>query len=119
MSRSAKDRIASGADRAETTPSTDAQDGARLVRGLSVAEVLGTAVLRGSEVLAGARGLQRPVQRLNVMESPDSLEWVKPHELVLTTGYLLQAAGDLATLAAELDERRVSALAVKLGRHLH
>ena len=110
MSTSAKDIPPGSADRAESVSS---QDGARLVRALSVTEVLGTAVLRGSEVLAGARGLDRPVQRLNVMEVPDNLEWVKPHELVLTTGYLLQASGDLARLATELDRRGVSALAVK------
>lgn len=98
-----------------------APDGTRLVRALSVREVLGTAVLTGSRVLAGAQGLDRPVQRLNVLETPDTLEWVKPHELVLTTGYLLQAGlpggGDRARLAADLDSRQVSALAVKLGRY--
>jgi purine catabolism regulator len=88
------------------------------MRGLSVTEVLGTAVLKGSRVLAGATGLDRPVQRLNVMEVPDGLEWVKPHELLLTTGYPLRACDDLSKLAADLDDRGVSALAVKLGRYL-
>ena len=74
MSTSAKD--APGSRQIVPTEATGPNTGGRvrLMRGLSVAEVLGTAVLRGSQVLAGARGLHRPVQRLNVMERPDSLE---------------------------------------------
>lgn len=123
MSTSAKDTPAVEAERDDRAGAQErAADPARLVRALSVRDVLGTAVLAGSRVLAGEQGLDRPAQRLNVLEAPDSLEWVKPHELVLTTGYLLQAGlhrgGDLARLAAELDRHQVSALAVKFGRHL-
>ncbi len=46
--------------------------------------------LAGARVVAGAKGLDRIVQRLNVMEVPDILGWVKPHELLLTTGYPLR-----------------------------
>ena len=87
MSTSANAAPGAVSDSAEATPRPEPGDGARLMRALSVTEVLGTAVLRGSRVLAGTKGLDRPVQRLNVMEVPDSLEWVKPHELLLTTGY--------------------------------
>src|SRR4051795_5022505 len=112
----ASDSAEAGATKA--TPSPAPGPDTRLMRGLSVTEVLGTAVLKGSRVLAGAAGLDRPVQRLNVMEGPDSLEWVKPHELLLTTGYPLRASEDLAKLAGDLDDRGVSALAVKFGRYL-
>lgn len=103
------------ADRRQESPDGS---GTRLRRALSVTEVLGTDVLRGSRVLAGASGLERPVARLNVMESPDILGWVKPHELLLTTGYPLQATPDLTRLVTALDERGLSALAVRLDRHL-
>lgn len=90
-----------------------------LTRGLSVREVLGVPALAGARVLAGARGLDRIVQRLNVMEVPDILGWVKPHELLLTTGYPLRnTPQSLGRLAVDLDERGVAALAVKLGRYL-
>ncbi len=92
----------------------------RLARGLSVEEVLTAGILRGSRVLAGRAGLNRAVERLNVMEVPDILPWVKPRELLITTGYPLRDdPAALAGLVADLDERGLSALGVKLGRYLH
>jgi purine catabolism regulator len=87
--------------------------------GLTIDEVLRASSLRGARVLAGARGLGRVVQRLNVMEVPDILPWVKPHELLLTTGYPLRHAPEsLADLVGELDARGVVGLGIKLGRYL-
>jgi PucR family transcriptional regulator, purine catabolism regulatory protein len=87
--------------------------------GLPVREVLGASSLQGAHVLAGARGLDRVVQRLNVMEVPDILPWVKPHELLLTTGYPLRDTPQaLADLVVDLDARGLAALGVKLGRYL-
>ncbi|MFI5955442.1 PucR family transcriptional regulator [Cryptosporangium sp. NPDC051539] len=87
--------------------------------GLPVRDVLEAASLTGSRVLAGEAGLDRVVQRLNVMEVPDILPWVKPHELLLTTGYPLRHYPDsLADLLRELDERGLAALAVKPHRYL-
>ncbi len=52
------------------------------------------------------------MQRLNVMEVPDILAWVKPHELLLTTGYPLRnTPQSLGRLVADLDERGLAALA--------
>jgi purine catabolism regulator len=87
--------------------------------GLRVHEVLGASTLAGARVLAGAGGLDRIVQRLNVMEVPDILPWVKPHELLLTTGYPLRHDPDaLVDLVAELDARGLAAIAIKLHRYL-
>jgi purine catabolism regulator len=90
-----------------------------LTYGLSVGEVLGVAALSGARVIAGESGLGRVVQRLNVMEVPDILGWVKPHELLLTTGYPLRnTPQSLGHLVADLDERGLAAIAIKLGRYL-
>src|SRR5690349_13059501 len=87
--------------------------------GLRVREVLAVPTLAGARVLAGADGLDRVVHRLNVMEVPDILPWVKPHELLLTTGYPLRHDPDaLVGLVAELDRRGLAALAIKLHRYL-
>lgn len=88
-------------------------------RGLTVAEVLRTQALRGADVVAGAAGLHRRVERLNVMEVPDILPWVKPAELLLTTGYPLRRTPQgLAGLVADLAGAGLAALAVKPGRYL-
>lgn len=90
-----------------------------LTHGLSVDAVLGVPVLSGARVSAGRTGLDRVVQRLNVMEVPDVLAWVKPHELLLTTGYPLRdTPQSLRGLVTELDERGLAAMAIKLGRYL-
>ena len=53
------------------------------------------------------------------MEVPDILAWVKPHELLLTTGYPLRnTPQSLGRLVADLDERGLAALAIKLGRYV-
>jgi len=93
--------------------------GAALSRGLSVAKVLEIDALHGSTVLAGHAGLDRTVRRLNVMEVPDILPWVKPGELMLTTGYPLRHDPDaLAHLVCALDAIGLAALGVKLNRYL-
>ncbi|TDE35149.1 PucR family transcriptional regulator ligand-binding domain-containing protein [Actinomadura sp. 6K520] len=90
-----------------------------LTYGLSVGEVLGVSTLNGARLIAGRTGLDRIVQRLNVMEVPDILSWVKPNELLLTTGYPLRnTPQSLDNLVADLDERGLAALAIKLGRYL-
>jgi len=90
-----------------------------LTHGLSVGEVLGLSALAGAQVIAGADGLDRVVQRLNVMEVPDVLAWVKPNELLLTTGYPLRhMPASFGRLVADLDARGLAALAVKPGRYL-
>ncbi len=86
---------------------------------MSVARMLTLPAFSGAEVVAGERGLERLVRRANVMEVPDILAWVRPEALLLTTGYPLREAGTgLAALVADLDDRGVSALAVKLHRYL-
>src|SRR5690606_35377768 len=90
-----------------------------IIYGVSVGEVLGVSTLAGARLIAGKGGLNRIVQRLNVMEVPDILAWVKPHELLLTTGYPLRnTPQSLGRLVADLDERGLAALAIKLGRYV-
>ena len=60
------------------------------VVGLRVREVLGRRAWPRRGCSPARSGLDRIVQRLNVMEVPDILPWVKPHELLLTTGYPLR-----------------------------
>jgi purine catabolism regulator len=81
--------------------------------------VLTAPSLAGASVLAGAAGLARPVERLNVMEVPDILPWVKPHEFLLTTAYPLHGQPDtLPQLIADLDDAGLAGIGVKLGRYL-
>jgi PucR family transcriptional regulator, purine catabolism regulatory protein len=96
----------------------------RVLYGLPVRALVHLPSLRGTRVLAGRDGLDREVRRVNVMEVPDILPWVKPHELLLTTWFPLQAVGGirdeaaLCKLVADLDDRGLAAIAIKLGRYI-
>jgi PucR family transcriptional regulator, purine catabolism regulatory protein len=108
-------------DRAEPMRDLPAR---RALYGLPVRALIHLPSLRGTRVLAGTDGLDREVRRVNVMEVPDILPWVKPHELLLTTWFPLRAVGGirdeaaLCKLVADLDDRRLAAIAIKLGRYI-
>ena len=90
-----------------------------LPRGPSIGELLRLPTLSSAEVVAGAPGLHRVVQRLNVMTVPDILPWVKENEFLLATGYPLPPTpAELAALVSALDARGLAALGVKLGSYL-
>ncbi|MCQ9386184.1 PucR family transcriptional regulator ligand-binding domain-containing protein [Brevibacterium sp. 50QC2O2] len=86
---------------------------------LTVREVLQLPSMRGCTVVAGRAGLDRLVEKTNVMEVPDILPWVKPRELLLTTGYPLREAPDaLVELLGRVEAAGVSALCIKPGRYI-
>jgi PucR family transcriptional regulator, purine catabolism regulatory protein len=89
------------------------------VPGLTVRSAMEMPALAGARLVAGAGGLDRIVRRANIMEVPDILPWVKPHELLLTTGYPLRNTPQgFSALVADLNERGLAAIGVKLHRYL-
>ncbi|GAB3204713.1 hypothetical protein GCM10027294_00160 [Marinactinospora endophytica] len=88
-------------------------------RGLSVAGALGLSNLSGARVLAGAAGPDRVIQLLDVMEVPDTLPRVKPHEPPLSTGYPPRdPLQGMPRLVRDLAERDLAASAIKPGRYV-
>lgn len=108
-------------DDATGTPDLTVGDlaGRTEVSGITVAEVLALSSLQTARLVAGASGLDRLVRRLNVMEVPDVLPWVKADELILTTGYPLRhRPSSLIELVGDLDDRGLAAFAIKLARYV-
>ncbi|WP_034271237.1 PucR family transcriptional regulator [Haloechinothrix halophila] len=96
--------------------------------GLPLRSVLTAQSLSDTTVLAGANSMDRVVAGLNVMEVPDIVAWVKPDELLLTTGFPLVSStpsdhsartSALVQLVRDLDKRGLAGLAIKFGRYLH
>lgn len=68
-------------------------------------------------LLGGSAGLNRLISRINVMEVPDVIDWVRPGELLMTTGYPFKHdLGLLVTLIEQLAHKGVVALGVKTKR---
>lgn len=93
---------------------------ARARYAVTVRELAELPSFAGAQLVAGAGGTAKQVSRVNVIEVPDILPWVKPDELLLTTGFPLRElpAAGLAEFVAELAASGVAALAVKSGRYL-
>ncbi|MFI0468928.1 PucR family transcriptional regulator [Saccharopolyspora sp. 5N102] len=96
----------------------DADRTGPVAAGLTVRDVLGMELLADAEVLAGAGGLDRQIQRLNVMTVPNILPWTKEHEFMLSTGYPLpQSEEELAELVRQFAHRGVAVFGIKFGRY--
>jgi purine catabolism regulator len=62
-------------------------------------------VLREAEVVAGEENLQREITWVHMVDHPDIVNWVKPGELLLTTGYNWPIDGQTSRqLVRELSE---------------
>lgn len=86
----------------------------------TVSDALKTSWLREAKIRAGIAGLTRTVASVNVMEVPDILAWVKPHELLLTTLYPLRdVSGTLDIFVEELARRELAGIVVKTGRYFN
>lgn len=93
---------------------------------VTLREFLRIPCLAGTTVLAGASGLDARVSWINVMEVPDVVDWVKPLELLVTTGYPLSSStgtrveqdSALLDLVRDLSSRKTTGLAIKIGRYL-
>lgn len=99
----------------------DVTDGGHWV---TLREILQIPCLSGTTVLTGAAGLDARVSRINVMEVPDVVDWVKPQELLVTTGYPLSTGTSteqnsaLLNLVRDLAGRQTTGLGIKIGRYL-
>lgn len=86
---------------------------------LTLRDVLATPGFQGTDVLAGASGLDGIVSSVNVMENPSITPWVKSRELLITVGYSLSGGEhNLATLIEDLADLDLAGFGVKLGPYI-
>jgi purine catabolism regulator len=86
---------------------------------MTVRDALSLPTLQDTEVVAGHAGLARPVRHVSVVAGTEVTRWVKPHAVLLCTGYLLRdQATALPDIVSELHAREVACLGVRLGSWL-
>jgi purine catabolism regulator len=95
-------------------------DGGRSVgAAITVGDALRLPCLSTATVLAGAAGLERRIEAVNVLEDIDIVRWMRGGELLLTTGYSVrQDPRVLRSLVPALAERRLAGLVIKLGLYI-
>lgn len=84
-----------------------------------LSEALKLHPLNKSKVLAGENGLNRPIDQFGVLEAPDSFNFVKNNEFLMTTGYMFKDNSELQyKIIKELFNRGVCALGIKVNRYI-
>ncbi len=90
-----------------------------LEKGVPFKELLTLDVFKHASLIAGAKGLDHLVQRVNVMEVPDINDWVTSNELIITTGYPYRDHPELfLELIPLLVQKGVAGLGIKPKRYL-
>ncbi|HET6560852.1 MAG TPA: PucR family transcriptional regulator ligand-binding domain-containing protein [Marmoricola sp.] len=85
---------------------------------LTVRELLEQPAMELATMLAGAKGLDTPIRRLNVMTVPEIVRWVEQGEFLLSTGFPLRAHGDPAALVRDLSDTGLAGLGIKFDSYL-
>ncbi|MFD1887810.1 PucR family transcriptional regulator [Paenibacillus wenxiniae] len=88
---------------------------------ITVEEAMAVGALTRARMIAGFSGLKNPIEHVTVLEIPDSEEWFKGHELIITAFYHIR--DDVERQLALLDKMKLmhaAALALCYpGLHYH
>lgn len=88
--------------------------------GITMADALKLEKMKEVEILAGEDGLKRHITKVNIMEVPDILDWVKEGELLFTTLYSIKDDEKaLKNLIPNLAKKKLAGLGIKPGRYIN
>ncbi len=68
--------------------------------------------------LAGKGGLSNPITGINIMDNPDTVPWLKEHEMVLSTGYIFTKTEIYKNIILNLHKQGCSGLGIKIHRYM-
>jgi purine catabolism regulator len=82
-------------------------------------ELISLPIYANAKVVAGHDGMTNSVQSVNIMDAPDIIHYLKPQELLLTTGYAMKDNPEaLLSLVTNMAKVGCAGLAVKTKRFL-
>ena len=76
-------------------------------------------LLEGAKLVAGEKGIDRPVLWVNFMEILDALDSLQKGELLVTTGFQLDDRERYQDFILRLKSRGVCAVAIQIGYYIH
>lgn len=84
-----------------------------------IADLLKSPDITGLRLVAGAAGVENSISRTNIMDNPDTFDWLIAGELLLSTGYIFQDNEEMQrNIVQRLAEIRCSGLCIKVHRYL-
>ncbi|MGC5325196.1 PucR family transcriptional regulator [Brevibacillus sp. SYSU BS000544] len=85
---------------------------------LTVKDLLHIKSLEGIKIIAGHQGINNEISIVNIMENPDSFDWLTSNELLLSTGYIFKGNEELQNkIIKELSEINCAGLCIKMKRY--
>ncbi|MCR8846375.1 PucR family transcriptional regulator ligand-binding domain-containing protein [Paenibacillus sp. SC116] len=85
---------------------------------LTIKDLLQIKSIDGIKIVAGEQGIHNVVSIVNIIENPDSFDWLTSNELLLSTGYIFKDNEELQNnLIKELSEINCSGLCIKTKRY--
>ena len=86
---------------------------------LTVAEVLKLDQFAGAQLVAGEKGLDKPIAWVHVASVPDAPRWMRGGELVLTTGHNIPLKAEEQRLyIQQMADKGVVGLVLSVGRYV-
>lgn len=86
---------------------------------MNVREALGVDSLKSAQIVAGEAGLEREVRWAHVIDMPDPAPWVRPGQLLLTTGFAWPSSeSDQRQQIESLTQAGLAAMALAVPRYL-
>ncbi|WP_062048362.1 PucR family transcriptional regulator ligand-binding domain-containing protein [Bacillus sp. JCM 19034] len=88
-------------------------------RGLTVKGLLELGPLEGARLVAGKENFNQVISRVNIIGSPDVLNFVRPQEFIMTTGYPFRDQMEkLVAMLPQLKEKNVAGIGIKVQRFI-
>ncbi|MCF8008721.1 MAG: PucR family transcriptional regulator ligand-binding domain-containing protein [Halanaerobiales bacterium] len=88
--------------------------------GITIKDALNLEKMEEVEILAGKKGIDRHITKVNIMEVPDIVDWVNEGELLFTTLYSIKDDQKaLKKLVPELANKELAGLGIKPGRYIN
>lgn len=87
--------------------------------GVEVGWLLQQHEIEGMKLIAGEKGLQKVMEKVNLLDNPDMIRWIKDGEFLITAGYILNEDQQLQqTFISELEKHHCVGLGIKLKRYM-
>jgi purine catabolism regulator len=84
----------------------------------TVAELLKLPDISGIRLAAGASGVENEISRTNIMDNPDTFDWLIAGEFLLTTGYIFKDDEDMQrSIVRRLAEIHCAGMGLKVRRY--